>query len=74
MRKLKQLCLATMLVLALSTFTMAGIITTPPAPEPPPPDSQSVTGITDTPPQSEAAPTDVEFALSIILQSVVTVF
>lgn len=72
MRTIRQLTLAVVLTLTLGTSALAGIIECPPAPAPPPPDNQ--TGIIETPPQSESAPTDIEFALSIILQSVVTVF
>ena len=41
MRKLKQISLVVVIMLALSTGTMAGIIECPPAPTPAPSDQQS---------------------------------
>ncbi len=77
MRKLRQLSIAVILTLVLSTYAFAGIIECPPAPQPEPP-SATTTGITDTPPseaQLVAAPTDpvVDIALNL-LQSVLSAF
>ena len=67
---MRKLILAVVLTLPLGTSALAGIIQCPPAPEPPPPDSQTANGIITTPPQSETQPTDptIELAL-IVLQS-----
>lgn len=49
MRKLKQLCIATVLTLALSFTTFAGNMDTPPFTTPPPPPQSSLTGDMSTP-------------------------
>jgi len=66
MRKLKQLSLAVVLMLVLSMVTMAGIIDTPPAPTPPPPEHQSATGTIDTPPNTEPSDPVVDAALALL--------
>lgn len=70
MRKLKQISLAVVLMLALSTCALAGIIETPPAPTPPPSEHQSATGTIETLPSAQQ-PSDpmIEVALAL-LQSV----
>lgn len=71
MRKLKQLSLAVVIMLALSTGATAGIIECPPAPTSAPATAPG----TDTPPAAQNEPTDpvVEFALNV-LQIVLTGF
>ena len=49
MRKLEQLCTATVLTLALSFTAFAGIMDTPAATSPPPTQQTSVPGSIDTP-------------------------
>ena len=77
MRKLRQLTIAALLVLAVSATALAGIIGGPPEPTPEPP-SATATGIIGTGPsdaQPVAATSDpvVEVALSL-LQSVLLAF
>ncbi len=75
MRRLRLFSMAAVLALMLAPCALAGIVDTPPAPEPPPP--ASAMGITDTPPATEplAAPGDplVEVALNL-LQSALSLF
>lgn len=73
MRQLKQIGLAVALALVLGTSAMAGIITSPPIAEPPPPPSEpaTATGIIETPPSAQATSdaTDpvIDFALTMLL-------
>lgn len=76
MRKLKQSSLVVVIMLALSTGAMAGIVECPPAPTPEP-SSASATGTIETPPgeQSVTELSDpvADLALSL-LQNMLTLF
>jgi len=62
MRTLKQITLALVVTLALSTGAMAGIIECPPAPTPPP----SAPGTIETPPSAQPSDPVIEIALALV--------
>jgi hypothetical protein len=69
MRRLKQIGLAVVLMFALATGAMAGIIESPPAPAPAS-EPVTATGITECPPSAQ--PTDdnnpvIDLALAVLL-------
>lgn len=66
MRKLKQLCIATVLTLALSFTAFAGDIQTPPV-LPPPPDQPSMTGDMHTPAVTASEPSAMDSATELAL-------
>lgn len=73
MRTLKQIGLAVVLTATLGTSAMAGIIETPPAPEPPPPSSSvQVNGIIETPPSADRS--DPAVVALGVLQTLLSVF
>ncbi len=76
MRRLKQIGLAVVLMFALCTGVMAGIIESPPAPAPataPPSEPVTATGITECPPSAQ--PTDEnDLVIGLTLAVLLTLF
>lgn len=73
MRKLKQIGLAVVLMFALCTGAMAGIIESPPAPAPataPPSEPVTATGISECPPSAQSTDDNnpvIGLALAVLL-------
>jgi hypothetical protein len=76
MKKLRQLCMAGVFTLALTTATFAGDIHTPGSPQPPPPDESSAIAPGDiaTPGNPQSTSDSVADIALNLLQTMLSVF